>query len=283
MHGPHLMPPPSPTVPCQVSRVALAGLLVGMGASMGNGCTSGHGICGNARLSVRSVVYTLTFMAAGALIATAAATATALNILPAAPALQGLAAADLRFAAVVGSAGAAAFAALAACGHVALPLQAATSRSTSLILTLELAAEAVAGALFALGLGLAGMTRPAKVAAFLSATHPAWDPSLLFVMGGAVLVAALAFAAVQRLQWVKRPALVLGGFSIPTNSAVDMKLMLGGALFGAGWGLAGLCPGPAVVSAAGAMSPHSAAFIAAMLLGMWAEPRVGTALLPSLR
>ena len=98
------------------------------------------------------------------------------------------------------------------------------------------------GLLFALGLGLAGMTVPAKVIAFLDVSGR-WDPSLAFVMGGAVLVYLPA------VQWLRR--------SHPSRAPragdgpIDLPLVLGAALFGIGWGLSGLCPGPALVSLAG--------------------------------
>lgn len=103
----------------------------------------------------------------------------------------------------------------------------------------------VSGLLFALGLGLSGMTSPAKVIAFLD-VFGGWDPSLAFVMGGAVLVYLPA------VQWLRRSA----GSSRPralrvADGPIDLPLLLGAALFGVGWGLSGLCPGPALVSLAG--------------------------------
>lgn len=275
----------------QVSRAALAGLLVGFGASMGNGCTSGHGVCGVARGSRRSLVYTAIFMVTGMATATLGHTAEALGVaVTAAPQLQALLPAEAHLAAAAAGAGLAAFASLAAAAHLVQQQQqqaaaassSSSSPSSSVLLPglLDMASEASAGLLFALGLGLSGMMHPAKVAAFLAVTSPAWDGSLMFVLGGAVAVAALGFGAVQRAKLLPRP-LAAPAFCIPTSTIVDGRLLLGGVLFGAGWGLAGLCPGPALVAAVGlgASSMHLPAFLASMVGGMWLEAQVGGRLL----
>lgn len=120
----------------------------------------------------------------------------------------------------------------------------------------------VSGALFGAGLTLSGMTDPARVRGFLD-VFGHWDPTLAFVMGGAVIVMAIAWRIQARMA---RP--VLGEkFSLPDRRDFDRPLIAGSALFGIGWGIAGLCPGPAVASLA--LSPLSAMpFIAAMLAGM---------------
>ena len=122
--------------------------------------------------------------------------------------------------------------------------------------------EFFVGLLFGVGLILAGMTDPSKVLGFLDLTGM-WDPSLAFVMGGAVLVGVGAFAVAK-----KRTTTFLGGaLNLPTSNAIDKRLIGGGLLFGAGWGLAGFCPGPAIVSL-GAGEPKAAVFVVAMLAGM---------------
>ncbi|GFR50742.1 hypothetical protein Agub_g13008, partial [Astrephomene gubernaculifera] len=136
---------------------------------------------------------------------------------------------------------------------------------------LELGAEVVAGVIFALGLGLSGMTRPSKVAGFLQVGWPAWDPSLPFVMGGAVLVAMAAYQAIMRFKIMPKPILCKN-FQIPTSSLIDRRLLAGGVLFGAGWGLAGMCPGPALVASVTG-SPHVLAYVGAMAAGMLLETR----------
>jgi uncharacterized membrane protein YedE/YeeE len=121
----------------------------------------------------------------------------------------------------------------------------------------------LAGLLFALGLALSGMTQPARVLGFLDVTG-AWDPSLAFVMLGALAV----YAPAQRLITRRRARpLQAAAFELPATSPIDAALIAGAAVFGVGWGLAGFCPGPALVaSAAGA---REAAWTSlGMLLGM---------------
>jgi uncharacterized membrane protein YedE/YeeE len=123
-------------------------------------------------------------------------------------------------------------------------------------------AASIAGLVFGLGLLLSGMADPAKVLGFLDVAG-AWDPSLIFVMGGAVGVGAVAFAAARR-----RARSLLGDtLQLPTKTAVDRRLLAGALLFGAGWGLAGFCPGPAIV-ALGLGEAKAFVFVGAMLAGM---------------
>jgi len=122
--------------------------------------------------------------------------------------------------------------------------------------------EFLVGLLFGVGLIVAGMTDPSKVLGFLDLAGT-WDPSLAFVMGGGILVGLGAFATAK-----KRTTTFFGGaMHLPTSTDIDKRLIGGGLLFGAGWGLAGFCPGPAIVSL-GAGQPKAAVFVAAMLIGM---------------
>jgi uncharacterized membrane protein YedE/YeeE len=122
--------------------------------------------------------------------------------------------------------------------------------------------EFLVGLLFGLGLLLSGMTDPAKVLGFLDLFGP-WDPSLALVMGGAISVGVVAFTTAK-----KRTVSFLGGaMRMPTASQIDRPLIVGALMFGAGWGLAGFCPGPALVSLA-AGQPKAAAFVVFMVLGM---------------
>ena len=104
-------------------------------------------------------------------------------------------------------------------------------------------AALVAGLVFGVGLALAQMTDPRKVLGFLDLAG-AWDASLLFVLGGAVLLAGVGFRFVLK----RRAPLLAERFQLPTATAIDRPLLLGSALFGVGWGLAGYCPGPAIAS-----------------------------------
>ncbi len=118
------------------------------------------------------------------------------------------------------------------------------------------------GLTFAIGLGISGMTQPAKVVGFLDVTG-AWDPSLAFVMIGAIAVHLMAYRLVPRMaKPLFRPQ-----FGIPTRRDIDGRLVGGAVLFGAGWGIGGFCPGPALVSLTGGMSA-ALIFGAAMIAGM---------------
>jgi uncharacterized membrane protein YedE/YeeE len=124
------------------------------------------------------------------------------------------------------------------------------------------AVSLVVGLIFGIGLCISGMTEPAKVLGFLDVAG-AWDPSLAFVMGGAVAVALLAFGV------AKKRKLALDGDPIvwPTARAIDRPLIFGSLIFGIGWGLAGICPGPGIVDA-GFLNPRALVFVAAMAVGM---------------
>ena len=121
------------------------------------------------------------------------------------------------------------------------------------------------GLLFGAGLALSGMIDPARVLGFLDVAG-AWDPTLALVLGGALLPSALSYALVRRM---KRP-LMAGEFCIPQNRAVETRLLAGAALFGAGWGLVGLCPGPAIAGLVLGQWP-AWLFVAAMIAGMWLQ------------
>lgn len=118
------------------------------------------------------------------------------------------------------------------------------------------------GLLFALGLGVSGMTQPQKVIAFLDVTGD-WDPSLLLVMASATLVYFLSY------RWItKRSAPLLAEkFSLPAAKHMDARLLAGSAMFGIGWGLSGYCPGPALVALA-SLGPATLVFTGSMLAGM---------------
>jgi uncharacterized protein len=132
----------------------------------------------------------------------------------------------------------------------------------------------LSGVLFSLGLVVSGMTQPAKVIAFLDlgglrkgiswqAAAGFWDPSLALVMGGALRVTFVAFAVTpKRLRpWFDEK------FHLPTRNDIDAKLVIGAALFGIGWALAGYCPGPGLASLLNGQDALS--FVAALLVGMW--------------
>lgn len=134
--------------------------------------------------------------------------------------------------------------------------------------TMSLVLAAIIGALFGAGLIVSGMTDPARIVGFLDPLR-GWDPTLAFVMGGAVIVYTIGFRLIRRHRddpWFDVR------FHLPTRRDIDPQLIAGAALFGIGWGLGGLCPGPGIVAAASGSVP-AIAFVLAMLAGMYAQHR----------
>ena len=121
---------------------------------------------------------------------------------------------------------------------------------------------AISGLIFGAGLAVSGMTNPAKVLAFLD-LFGAWDPTLAFVMGGALAISSVGFALARRRSrpWFAET------FSLPTRTDLDPKLVGGAVLFGVGWGLVGLCPGPALANLSRG-SADITLFVAAMIAGV---------------
>lgn len=131
----------------------------------------------------------------------------------------------------------------------------------------RLATALVSGLIFGLGLSLSGMLDPVRVQGFLD-VFGAWDPSLAFILGGAVLVAFIGVAVSGRL---KKPVFD-AQFHLPGTHKIDRRLVIGSALFGIGWGIAGLCPGPAL-SALALGKVEIVVFVMTMVLGMIAHDR----------
>ena len=125
----------------------------------------------------------------------------------------------------------------------------------------------LSGLVFGIGLILAGMADPMKVKGFLDLAG-AWDPSLALVMGGAIALGVVVFARarLRSRSWSGAP------MEIPSITTIDGRLIVGGLLFGAGWGIGGFCPGPALVALGSGLMP-AAAFVAAMLVGMVVHDR----------
>ncbi len=127
---------------------------------------------------------------------------------------------------------------------------------------MNILAALLSGLVFGIGLIVSGMANPAKVLGFLDLAGQ-WDPSLAFVMGGAIAVGVVAFAVAKR-----RTVSLLGQeMKLPSSRDIDRRLVGGSVLFGVGWGIAGFCPGPALV-ALGLVELKAVAFVAAMLVGM---------------
>ncbi|QNI02449.1 YeeE/YedE family protein [Halomonas sp. SH5A2] len=131
-----------------------------------------------------------------------------------------------------------------------------------------MAASYLAGLVFSLGLAVSGMTDPARVVGFLDVAGN-WDPSLMFVLGGAVVTTFIGY------RWVLKQSapLLTERFQLPSKQDLDAKLLGGAALFGVGWGLSGYCPGPAIASLGGVSLPLLAMLVT-MVLGWWIAKRV---------
>ena len=127
---------------------------------------------------------------------------------------------------------------------------------------------ALAGILFGLGLAVSEMVNPVRVIGFLDVLGT-WDPTLIFVMGGALLVAVPGF---QFARLLHKPFLAIK-FHVPMKRDIDKKLVIGAVIFGVGWGLAGICPGPSLV-ALNSMQGSIVAFVLAMLAGMVLHDKV---------
>ncbi|GJD07083.1 UPF0394 membrane protein [Galdieria sulphuraria] len=201
-----------------ILRKFLPSLLVGFGTRLGSGCTSGHGVCGLGRLSksaygAGSLVTRDLFTPDKSLLKSFVSFAT-----PAILSLMGIVGASFSLDANIPK----------KVHEFASPIIGAST-----------------GYLFAIGLGVAGMTNPIQVVRFLDFTRPYWNPSLAFVMGSALVVSLSAFSFLRKRN--NRPLLCSQSY-IPCAAEVDMNLIIGGALFGAGWGLGGFCPGPMLVS-----------------------------------
>lgn len=260
----------------------LAGLLVGIGTKLGNGCTSGHGICGLPRMSKRSLAAVLTFMATGA-------AATVLS--------KGL------FAPSAAEASAERMESLGtALGLVALGAAVAarwfhgkdstTPAEQKQAHRAKLAPAAVSGALFAKGLQISGMVYTSKVWGFLDVSkisEGTWNPQLAFVMGGGCLVSFLAYQMVPDFTVCKIDKNGLlecpvtqpdaKGFpSLPRAQVIDFNLVAGAALFGTGWGIGGMCPGPAIflsgVGAPAALAQWLPAFWVGSYLANWYKTKM---------
>ena len=256
----------------EAPRAIVAGALVGFGSALGCGCTSGHGISGNGQLRVRSMVYTCVFMVVGALVVAVTGTLDELHVLQATKTLDAVAHSPEAKRVLYGKV-------LAAGVAVQASLHTLAKREgggvTDFIKRLELVSEHFAGLFFGLGLVISGMTNPAKVAGFLAVTSKAFDPSLVFVMGGALALVVSAKFLSQNVLGVARPSMARAFASAPKY--VDDKLLLGATLFGIGWGLAGVCPGPGLVNLVLNSGREITLWCAAYLLGQKAHARLDAA------
>jgi uncharacterized protein len=238
---PNLVAMPSATA------YTLAGLLVGFGTRMGNGCTSGHGVCGLGRRSTRSLAAVLTFMATGV--------ATAMGLSPNAP--WASATAFLRTDQAVNMIPALGVAAMVpmVLGLLAMPKMIPKESMTEDDKN-KVVGGALSGILFGAGLGISGMVLPSKLNLFLNMggiANGTWDPTLITVLGSAVPISFLAYQLVPNYtlnlfgkKAVMNHPLKTEAYCLPTTTKVDWNLLLGEAIFGIGWAMGSLCPGPAL-------------------------------------
>eukprot|EP00904_Undaria_pinnatifida_P003270 jgi/Undpi1/12944/HiC_scaffold_7.g02610.m1 len=240
--------------------LVVSGFLVGSGTRLGNGCTSGHGLCGLPRLSRRSLVATLTFLTSG--VATASI-------------MAAWAASDNS-----GSSVSPQESPILALRYLGLAL---TSAAAALTLTKREErnsckahlASYLCGGTFGGGLVLSGMVKRAKVVDFLALRRDSWDPSLALVLGFGVVTAFVGFPFVTRK--LGTPACR----GAVRASYVDLPLVLGAWVFGVGWGSAGMCPGPAFVAAAFGLPGPALFFLPSVVIGMKvAGPLKGAMSLP---
>lgn len=238
-----------------LARSVLAGILVGWGTASANGCTSGHGICGNARLSPRSIVATMVFMATGAITATVTETSKALGS-PTVDTMGTHVPVMMRIqwwpspthAARAGIATAVSAAVLLATHALAKKITGDSKLENRYKVALDLLSETVTGAVFGTGLLISGMTDPSKVAGFLTLHWATWDPSLAVVMAGALAVVAPSYHWLTSQPGGMKPACGQSWTPPPGKGApINASLIIGAATFGIGWGLAGGCPGPVMV------------------------------------
>jgi len=239
-------------------RLFIGGILVGFGTALGNGCTSGHGLTGLARLSLRSWVAVPVFMAVAMITGTLCGTADAfppqIKVESEAPQWKE------SFYWAIGVIGVLMIATV-----VAFVAGKRITRETAQ--KVEIAAELLAGVAFGCGLVISTMVRPSKVAAFLDWRSGAWDPSLAFVMGGGLCV---TFPFWQLLERKGPSAALLGGsFGMPPRTKpIDRDLVAGATLFGIGWGVCGVCPGPIWVMVGAELCGEVATVVVGLLSGM---------------
>lgn len=239
----------------------IGGFCVGFGTRLGNGCTTGHGICGMARLSTRSLMAVLAFMSSGMLMASGCSPSCPFN-----PYLRDSYDSIAKHlptetTILIGTV----IASLAA--GAALPgfLRKAPHKNATETEKDEhdnnkrkIIPSCLSAAFFSLGLVISKMTISSKIYGFLNVkgiSDGTWDPTLACVMGGGLVVSFISYQWVKGFNVFKNSKALecpltqkssIGHFSVPTNKVIDNKLMIGEAIFGLGWGIAGLCPGPAM-------------------------------------
>lgn len=244
----------------------LAGVLVGFGTKLGNGCTSGHGICGLPRMSIRSLAAVMTFMATG--VTTTILTSPTGPLANYTEFLQTNTSTSTDDRLVFGGS----LVTFSVVGATLLSTFFMTRRkegngnaSVKTSYIAKIGPAALSGIMFAAGLYNSGMIYASKVFGFMDVSAISsgnWDPTLALVMGGGLVTSWIAYqfvnlngnacdVKVSRRAPLDSPLALPEGskFSVPTNTSIDFNLLAGAALFGTGWGVAGICPGPGMLLA----------------------------------
>ncbi|CAB9500118.1 UPF0394 membrane protein [Seminavis robusta] len=267
----------------------IGGLLVGFGTRLGNGCTSGHGICGLARFSKRSMAAVMTFMSIGIITAYFTQQATTPFGDSAFAFLRDDSQEPVR---VWDKAGAVLSMFLAFVALVAAAFH-PISETEDVNTRRKLAPAAIVGILFAAGLYVSQMVYPVRVMGFLNVgliPQGDWDATLMFVMGGGMTLSFLAYQFVEGFQLFKggpsplaKPLALTEGseFCVPSNTIIDRDLVLGAMCFGMGWGISGLCPGPAMFLASIGVSWVLVCYWPAFFVGAYIASLVKGKTIPS--
>lgn len=253
--------------------IVVAGLLTGFGTRLGSGCTSGHGLCGLPRRSLRSLVAVATFMSTGAITAyichlpAVHPSLVSHHTLPRHQYLQP--GTSIAVIAMIAGRYLNLFDAISSRD----PSQGIASKAIRSSLSVH-AASLLCGFSFGVGLIVSGMCNPSRVIRFLDfSSSDGWDPTLMAVLMSGVLINTVSFHVFKhsKLQVVCEPRRDLGASLhmglVRPNLVIDWRLLLGSALFGVGWGIAGICPGPGLVSL-GALSEGATIFIPSVFIGM---------------
>ncbi len=249
--GSLLLPQNFPETDLSNYSLALSGLIIGFGTRLAGGCTSGHGLCGLGRFSPRSLAAVLSFMASGALTATLVRSpAYSSNFITKNPSTF-----ENNLPYIIPAAATLVLAYLRAnhrsiSNSTSQKIQTSTSVSPYLVHITSF----ISGLTFGAGLVISGMASPEKVLNFLDFTGvKGWDPTLMSVLGAGLSVTALSFPYFQRTNTIaplckQGLGKVIKIGSVPENLVIDWKVIIGSVLFGVGWGISGICPGPGVVN-----------------------------------
>ena len=231
----------------------ISGLFVGVGTKLSNGCTSGHGLCGLARLSPRSILAVVTFLSFAIASCTFRSNYPFFNTPDLLDFSKSL---DIKILNLI----------LSGLFTVLLIfLLIKFYRKNELIAFYDVLISFIIGSLMALGLIISGMNKRTKVRDFLNLNIKTWDPTLLILLGVAVSLNMLIYFYLIK----RRENPILGiKFGIPSFSNIDLSLIMGSAIFGIGWGWSGICPGPALVDLF-IYFPHVILFLFAMTIGQF--------------